>query len=73
MHEFVNVNTGKTVRARHDREAAQYDRLPHYRRADATEKPNVSDVKSDWVDYAKKQGYDPDEGLTKQELIDRYG
>lgn len=36
-------------------------------------KPNVSDTKGDWVDYAKTQGYDEDEGLTKDELIERYG
>lgn len=40
---------------------------------DVDETPNVSDTKDVWVDYAKTQGYDEDEGLTKQELIDQYG
>ena len=40
---------------------------------DDVEAPNVSDRKSDWVDYAVTRGYDPDEGLTKDELIERYG
>lgn len=34
--------------------------------------PNVSDTKDVWVEYAQTQGYDPEEGLTKDELIDRY-
>lgn len=36
---------------------------------DVVERPNVSDPKSDWVDYATAQGVDVD-GKTKQELID---
>lgn len=35
--------------------------------------PNVSDSKADWVAYATTQGYDDTEGLTKDELIERYG
>lgn len=37
------------------------------------DKPNVSDLKDVWVDYAKTRGYDEDEGLTKDELVERYG
>lgn len=38
------------------------------------EQPNQSDTKDEWVSYAQEEhGYDPDEGLTKQELIDEYG
>lgn len=32
--KFRNVNTGKVVIVRHDREAARMDKLPHYERAD---------------------------------------
>lgn len=35
--------------------------------------PNVADVKADWVAYAVGQGYDESEGLTKAELVERYG
>lgn len=35
--------------------------------------PAQSAVKDEWVTYAQTQGYDPDEGATKQQLIDRYG
>lgn len=40
---------------------------------DVDDKPNQSDTKGEWVDYAKTRGYDEDEGLTKDELIERYG
>lgn len=35
--------------------------------------PAESASKGDWVDFAKTQGYDESEGLTKAELIERYG
>lgn len=41
--------------------------------ATAPEPPAQSDLKSDWVTFAKSQGYDEAEGLTKDELIERYG
>ncbi len=37
-----------------------------------TEPPSKSDSKSDWLDYAKTQGYDESEGFTKDELRERY-
>lgn len=37
------------------------------------EKPAQSDRKDVWVAYAITQGYDDAEGLTKDELIERYG
>lgn len=44
-----------------------------WRRADV-DPPAQSDLKDDWVEYAKEvHGYNPDEGLTKQQLIDEYG
>lgn len=39
----------------------------------ATERPNDSDTKADWVDYAVTQGYDTSEDLTKNQLIEQYG
>lgn len=36
---------------------------------DGAERPNVSDKKADWVDYAEAQGIDT-EGLTKDEIIE---
>lgn len=35
--------------------------------------PAKSASKGDWVAYAASQGYDESEGLTKDELIERYG
>ncbi len=40
---------------------------------DDTEPPAESDLKAEWVDYAKTRGYDESEGLTKGELIERHG
>lgn len=37
------------------------------------EPPAVSDVKAEWVAYAVSRGYDESEGLTKAELVERYG
>lgn len=37
------------------------------------EVPAKSADKPTWVDYAKTQGYDESEGLTKDQLIERYG
>lgn len=40
-----------------------------------SERPNRSDRKEDWVDYAVSQGLDREEAeaYTKQELVDEYG
>lgn len=35
--------------------------------------PAKNAAKADWVAYASEQGYDESEGLTKDELIERYG
>jgi len=42
---------------------------------DDDDRPNVSDLKPEWVKYAVAQGLDEDkaEDMTKQELIDKYG
>lgn len=40
---------------------------------DEAEPPAKSAKKADWEAYAATQGYDPDEGLTKDEMVDRYG
>lgn len=36
-------------------------------------RPADDDRKAVWIEHAIAQGYDPDEGLTKAELIERYG
>lgn len=36
-------------------------------------RPAVSASKGEWVAFAKTQDYDESEGLTKDELIERYG
>ena len=41
--------------------------------ADADGRPADSASKGDWVTYASTQGYDEAEGLTKAELIERFG
>lgn len=56
----------------HTSNQADVDATPA-EKAGGSEQPNVSDNKSAWVDYAETQGYDADEGLTKDELIERYG
>jgi len=35
--------------------------------------PERSALKADWENYADLHGYNPDEGLTKDQLIERYG
>lgn len=37
---------------------------------DVVEKPNVSDPKADWVEWAEAQGIENPEELTKQQLVD---
>jgi len=37
------------------------------------ERPSKSSDKQSWVDFAKTQGYDEAEDLTKSQLIERYG
>lgn len=68
------------MRLEHVRTGAQVNTSKGFaeRRSDrwrqpGAEPPNVSDKKGKWVAYAKTQGYDPAEGLTKQQLIDEYG
>lgn len=41
--------------------------------ADESGAPAKNASKGDWVAYAAEQGYDESEGLTKDELIERYG
>lgn len=40
---------------------------------DSDSAPAKTASKGDWVAYAAEQGYDESEGLTKDELIERYG
>lgn len=41
--------------------------------AEGDDRPALNAKKADWVDFAKTQGYDESEELTKDELIERYG
>lgn len=36
-------------------------------------KPSKTASKGEWVEYARTKGYDPEEGLTTKELIEKYG
>lgn len=44
-----------------------------YELADGDDRPTASATKADWVAYATTQGYDESEGLTKDQLVERYG
>lgn len=72
MPKFVRIATGKVENVS-EREASRYRQSPNFR--PVAEKPNRSDRKARWVEYAVTQGLDRSEAedTNKSDLVDEFG